>query len=184
MYSLLFSHMFFRRFARLISEHALRQADFDLVISSPRLLLNAGHFSMFKNLLDNLDKTVQERQLLRGTGGSASLSECLSSPTFSVPSIHAAFPLFGRFRNDLVTDLDDLAGSNIKAPLVIPVVLSSVGSKVKSLHDVCTALRRAHEVCTLLANQEGMMKHTYSLRFKLIQHLILEVSYFMWVLFR
>lgn len=47
--------------------------------------------------------------------------------------------------------------------------------QVETFGDVSNALQHAVHVCTLLANQRGLVQHSYSLRVSLMTHLLLRV---------
>lgn len=92
----------------------------------------------------------------------------------SAVKVHAHYyELFGRLRRD--TSVEHLAGAAVVPPIIRPVELTLVPDRVESYNDVTAAMRHAVNLCSLLANQREHMKHTYTLRVCLVQHLFFRV---------
>jgi len=85
----------------------------------------------------------------------------------------ACFPMFGRFRRE--TDVDCLAGAALVPPITLPIEISSVPDVVDSYAAAALLLRRTCEICSLLANQAHLIRHTYLLRFSLLNHILMNV---------
>lgn len=90
-----------------------------------------------------------------------------------VPSTAIQHPLFGRLRCDY--DVENLAGSAPKPPILRPVELTLVANKVKTFNDVANALRHCVHLCTLMAYQTDTIKNTYMLRASLIVNMFTDV---------
>ena len=89
--------------------------------------------------------------------------------------------LFGRFRSDragaggTAADIEALAGATPKPAIFRPVEMTLVPDSVSTIRDVSVALRHCVDLCTTLAYQRGIVRNTYSLRTRLVQHLFLHV---------
>jgi hypothetical protein len=86
----------------------------------------------------------------------------------------AAFPLFGRLRQDGI-DVEKLAGAAVAPPAVLPIELSLVADTVSSPAAAEEVLRRAARCCILLAHQRERNRPTFLLRLALIKHVATEV---------
>ena len=71
--------------------------------------------------------------------------------------------------------VDELAGAQVERPIVMPVDLSFVPWRVRSLPEVSQLLQRTAYACTLLSNQHGLMRDSYALRISLLTHVFLRV---------
>jgi hypothetical protein len=75
-----------------------------------------------------------------------------------VPATAVQHPLFGRLRLDY--DVEKLAGTAPKPPILRPVELTLVANRVKTFNDVANALRHCVHLCTLMAYQTDTIKNT------------------------
>lgn len=78
-------------------------------------------------------------------------------------------PLFDRFTDN--EDVEALAGSSRLPPLLRPVELTLVPSKVTNFEELCCALRHCDHLCQLISCQTTHIHHSYFLRVALIEHL-------------
>ena len=85
----------------------------------------------------------------------------------------ACNPLFGRMRNDFA--VDHLIGKSQRPPILHPVPLTIVDTKIHTFNDVSNVLRHTVDLCTLLAHQSRYINNTYCFRVSLIQQLFLEI---------
>jgi hypothetical protein len=85
----------------------------------------------------------------------------------------ACNPLFGKMRNDYT--LDHLIGKSNRPPILHPVPLTIVDTKIDTFNDVSNVLRHTVDLCTLLAHQSRYISNTYCFRVSLIQQLFLEI---------
>lgn len=126
----------------------------------------------FKSFLETMESRLEEPSLTDQRGPSL----CEKLGNYKITPIQLGFPSFGRLRHDSFADLDELAGAPSKPPLVVPIDLSSVHRRPTDIPSVSTLLRQTHESCILLSNQGENMGNSAALRFKLVQHVILQVS--------
>jgi hypothetical protein len=129
---------------------------------------------------------AQIKEIFDLVGGIQELLDAIEASAETIPprltlvqaqsevKVHAHyFELFGRLRRD--TSVEHLAGAAVVPPIVRPVELTLVPDKISTYNDATTAMRHAVNLCSLLANQRDHMKHTYTLRACLVQHLFFKV---------
>ena len=83
------------------------------------------------------------------------------------------FPWFGRLRLD--ADVEHLAGAVAVPPINRPIEMTLVPESVSNYPEAQKAMRHAVELCTLLANQQDIVRNSFTLRICLIQHLFTRV---------
>ena len=83
------------------------------------------------------------------------------------------FPLFDRFHSKI--DVNELAGSASKSPLMRPIEMTLVPDTVNNPYEIALALRHCDHLCTLMSYQSGHIKNTYTLRLSLIQYIFTSV---------
>ena len=103
----------------------------------------------------------------------------LPSPAFSLSSEETLeqficeWPHFGRMRRDV--DVECLAGKAPVVPIIRPVEMTLVPDRVTNFSELATAMYHTMHLTVLLANQQAVVRNSFTLRVCLIQHLFTRV---------
>ena len=125
--------------------------------------------------LEQLDETLEQLEQCISAAEPDETPPQLTLPQgASVPSEHADFAGFGRFRSD-GSSVEALAGPMSVQPIVLPVPLARAPDEVHSPAEAASALRTVYELCVLIENQQESIRDSYLHRAALIRHLFTRV---------
>ena len=163
----------------------LRMACRSLARSAAGLVdLKAQQYSMVGDLA-NSTVTLSQLAAVKDTIASveskiAELDERkLPSPAFNLSSDETLeqficeWPHFGRMRRDV--DVESLAGKAPIVPIIRPIEMTLVPDGVTNFSELATAMYHTMHLTVLLANQQAVVRNSFTLRVCLIQHLFTRV---------